>query len=121
MAVKFRFYDLDVWRKAIDYASEIYGVTGGFPSDERFGLISQFRRAAVSVSSNIAEGSSRRSDSDFARFIEIAYGSLMETVSQLCIAAKQKFITREEFEKLTQQADDLARMLSGLMKSLTKE
>ena len=72
MAAKFRFYDLDVWRKAIDYADSIYDVTAEFPDDERFGLTSQLRRAAVSISSNIAEGSGRSSNRDFGRFIEIA-------------------------------------------------
>lgn len=118
MAVHFRFYDLDVWQKAIQYAESIYALTRQFPETERYGLQSQLRRAAVSVSSNIAEGSGRGSNKDFARFIEIAYGSVMETVSQLCVALKQGFLTRSEFDDLTQTADDLARMLSGLRRSL---
>jgi four helix bundle protein len=121
MGAKFRFYDLDVWRKSIDYAHEIYRVTSRFPDDERFGLTSQLRRASVSISSNIAEGSGRTTNRDFARFVEIAYGSVMETVSQLCIAVKQQFLPREDFDSLTNTADDLARMLSGLRKSLTQE
>ncbi|MEZ6050161.1 MAG: four helix bundle protein [Planctomycetaceae bacterium] len=118
MGAKFRFYDLDVWRKAIDYADEIYEVTAKFPGDERFGLTSQLRRAAVSISSNIAEGSGRSTNKDFSRFVEIAYGSTMETVSQLCIAIKREYLARDEFDRLTSTADDLARMLSGLRKSL---
>ena len=118
MAAKFRFYDLDVWRKAIDYANDVYDVTVKFPDCERFGLTSQLRRAAVSISSNIAEGSGRSTNKDFARFVEIAYGSTMETVSQLCIGIKRDYVTRPDFERLTQTADDLARMLSGLRKSL---
>jgi four helix bundle protein len=87
----FRFEKLDVWQKGVDFASNTYSATASFPTDERFGLTSQMRRASVSVSSNIAEGSSRSSDVDFARFLEIAYGSLMESVSQSFIANKQGF------------------------------
>lgn len=118
MAAKFRFYDLDVWRKAIDYADMVYEATNSFPGDERFGLTSQLRRASVSISSNVAEGSGRSTNRDFSRFVEIAYGSTMETVSQFCIAVKRGFVTHEKFEQLTSIADDLARMLSGLRKSL---
>ncbi len=118
MASKFRFYDLDVWRKAIEYANDVYDVTGRFPDGERFGLTSQLRRASVSISSNIAEGSGRSTNRDFARFVEIAYGSTMETVSQLGIALKRDYVSRPGFERPTQIADDLARMLSGLRKSL---
>ena len=69
----FGFEKLDVWQKAIEFADNIYGLTANFPSDERFGLTSQLRRAAVSISSNVAEGSSRSSKVDFARLVEIAY------------------------------------------------
>ena len=74
----FNFEKLDVWQKAIDFADLVYNRTRGFPADERFGLTNQMRRAAVSVSSNIAEGTSRISQTDFARFIEIASGSVFE-------------------------------------------
>ena len=120
MAPKFRFYDLDVWRKAIDYADQVYDLTRSFPDHERFGLTSQLRRATVSISPNIAEGSGRSTDADFRRFVEIAYGSLMETVSQVCVALRQEFISREQFEEVTAMADELARMLSGLRKTLNK-
>ena len=71
----FRFEKLDVWQKSVEFADRVYAVTKSFPSDERFGLTSQMRRAAVSISSNIAEGSGGSSDKDFAHFLEIAYGS----------------------------------------------
>jgi 23S rRNA-intervening sequence protein len=74
----FRFERLVVWHKAIEFADHVYSATKGFPVDERFGLTSQLRRAAVSISSNIAAGSGRPSDKEFARFLEIAYGSVME-------------------------------------------
>ncbi len=76
------------------------------------------RRAAVSVSSNIAEGTSRNSDNDFARFVEIAYGSLMECVSESHVAKNQGFLRPEHFQNLYSQAEVLARMLSGLRGSL---
>ncbi len=87
----FNFEKLDVWQKAIDFANLVYNETRAFPAEERFGLTNQLRRAAVSISSNIAEGSSRSSKSDFARFLEIAAGSVFEVVSQAFIAQRQGF------------------------------
>jgi four helix bundle protein len=114
----FGFEKLDVWQLAINFSDDIYATTRTFPNDERFGLTNQVRRASVSISSNIAEGSGRSSRKDFARFVEIAYGSLMETVSQLTIAKRQGFIEQPDFDRLYQAADQLARMLSGLKNSL---
>ncbi len=114
----FRFEKLDVWHRAIEFADSVYSVTRQFPNDERFGLTSQIRRAVVSVSSNIAEGSGRVSDKDFARFIEIAYGSVMEVVSQAEIAHRQHLLSEEHRTRLKQQANELARMLSGLRAKL---
>ena len=114
----FRFEKLDVWKKAIDLADEVYRLTREFPDYERFGLANQMRRAAMSISSNVAEGSSRSSNKDFVRFIEIAYGSLMELVSQLHIAQRQSFIEKESARELYRQSDEVARMLSGLQASL---
>ena len=76
----FNFEKLEVWQKAIDFADLVYSPTQSFPADERFGLTNQMRRAAVSISSNIAEGSSRTSKTDFARFLEIATGSVFEVL-----------------------------------------
>ena len=114
----FNFEKLDVWQKAIDFADLIYNKTRAFPSDERFGLTNQLRRAAVSISSNIAEGSSRSSKSDFARFVEIATGSVFEVVSQAFIAHRQSFLSQDQFRKIYADAEELSRMLSGLRKSL---
>jgi four helix bundle protein len=114
----FRFEKLEVWQRAIDHAARVYSITRDFPSDERFGLTNQMRRAAVSISSNIAEGTGRISDVDFARFLEIAYSSLMEVVSQASIAVKQKFLHKEAFEELYSESEELAKMLSGLRMSL---
>ena len=76
----FRFEKLEVWQNAVAFANRVYEVTRGFPDNERFGLTSRMRRAAASVSSNIAEGSGRSSDKDFSHFVQIAYGSLMEVL-----------------------------------------
>jgi len=114
----FRFEKLDVWHAAVEFAASVYNATRPFPVDERYGLTSQMRRAAVSISSNLAEGSSRESDIEFARFVEIAYGSLMEVVSQASIAKQQGLLTASVFDPLYQHAERLARMLSGLRSSL---
>ena len=117
----FGFEKLDVWQKAIEFADLVYSSTRRFPSDERFGLTNQMRRAAVSISSNIAEGSSRNSRKDFARFIEIATGSVFEVVSQSYIGRNQGFLTPEEFSTLYEAAEEQSRMLSGLRRSLISE
>lgn len=119
--IVFRFEKLDVWQRAVDHAGKIYAVTRSFPNDERFGLTNQLRRAAVSVSSNIAEGSGRVSDVDFARFLEFSYGSLMEVVSQLTIAYRQQFLAQQTFETIYRESEELARMLSGLRGTLVNK
>ncbi len=116
----FNFEKLETWQEAIEFADLIYDLTRGFPPDERFGLTNQMRRAAVSVSSNLAEGSSRSSRSDYARFVEIGTGSLFEVVSQSFIGRRQGFLTEEQFERLYAAAEKQGRMLSGLRNSLLK-
>ncbi len=116
----FGFEKLDVWVKSIEFADEVYRVTKMFPVDERFGLTNQLRRASVSISSNIAEGSGRQPKPDFSRFLRIAYGSLMECVSQLHIARCVASLDDKDFNSLVARADEIARMLSGLMRSFGK-
>jgi four helix bundle protein len=114
----FNFEKLDVWQKAIDFADVIYNETRAFPSEERFGLTNQIRRASISISSNIAEGSSRSSKNDFARFTQIAAGSVFEVVSQGFIARRQSFLSEDQFRRIYADAEELSRMLSGLRRSL---
>ena len=114
----FKFEKLEVWNKAIDFADSVYWSTKSFPVEERFGLTNQMRRAAVSVSSNIAEGSSRSSDVDFARFVEIGTGSLFEVVSEATVARRQHLLHKDNFDLLYQDAETLGRMLSGLHRTL---
>jgi four helix bundle protein len=116
----FNFEKLDVWQKAIHLADAIYSDTKDFPADERFGLTNQMRRSVVSISSNIAEGSSRSSKTDFGRFVEIATGSVFELVSQGFIAQGQGFLSEERFRAIYVNAQEIGRMLSGLRNSLTE-
>lgn len=116
----FTFEKLEVWHKAIDFADEVYLLTSRFPDEERFGLTSQMRRAAVSVASNIAEGSAKYSRNDFARFVEIATGSLFEVVTQATIGRRQNYLTEQEYRELYASAETQGKMLSGLRRSLTE-
>ncbi|WP_339744733.1 four helix bundle protein [uncultured Rubinisphaera sp.] len=114
----FRFQKLEVWNRAIEFGDDVYEISSTFPGDERFGLTSQIRRAVLSISSNIAEGTGRPSNQDFARFVEIAYGSLMEVVSQLEFAKRRGYISEEMKSKLFTEAEIIAKQLSNLRSSL---
>jgi len=116
----FRFEKFEVWQGAISFADNIYAATRDYPRNEQFGLTSQMRRAAVSVSSNIAEGSSRSSDKEFARFVEVAYGSLMEVVSQCFVSSRQSLIDQPQFKGIYSEAEQIAGKLSALRNTLTK-
>ena len=82
--------DLDVWKKSMDLVELIYGLTSQFPSDERFGLVSQMRRAAVSIPSNISEGAARKGDKELIQFLMIAIGSLSELETQYLLSVRSK-------------------------------
>ena len=110
--------DLIVWKKSIALVTEVYQLTQTFPADEKFGLVSQMRRAAVSVPSNIAEGSCRGSRKDYRKFILIAYGSCTELETQLLIARNLKFITTEQYAKIVEQTVEILKMLSALARKL---
>ena len=116
----FNFEKLDVWQEAIQFADLVYEFTGDFPGEERFGLTNQMRRAAVSISSNLAEGSSRVSRTDFSRFVEIATGSLFEVVSQTTIALRRRMIARNDYRRIYAAAEKQSKMLSGLRRSLSE-
>ena len=114
----FNFEKLETWHEAIAFADLVYKLTRQFPDEERFGLTNQMRRAAVSISSNFAQGCSRSSRGDDARFVEIATGSVFEVVSQATIGRNQGFLAESEYQRLYQAAEKQSRMLSGLRKSL---
>ena len=115
----FNFENLDLYNKAIDFVSHIYLLTKTFPKDEMFGLTSQLRRAAVSIPSNISEGSAR-SKKDFSRFIDMARGSLFECVTLLQISVKQRYIDDGKFVDLKSELTDLSKMLSGLKRFINQ-
>ena len=116
----FNFEKLEVWRKSVDFADLVYRLTQAFPTEERFGITHQMRRAAVSISSNIAEGTSRSSKLGYSRFVELAAGSLFEVVSQAHIALRQGYLSDEGFRSMHASAEELSRMLSGLKSFLGK-
>jgi len=113
----FRFLEFPVYIQAKSFNSEIYQITESFPRNY-WGLCDQLRRSALSVCLNIAEGSAKRSDKDFNRFIENALGSISETVAGLDICCKEKLISQVEFEKLVSNADSIAKQLGGFSRKL---
>jgi four helix bundle protein len=112
------FKKLRVWQEAHTFALDLYAATRSFPGDERYGLTSQLRRAAVSFPSNLAEGSSRGSDADFARFVQIAVGSASEAEYQLLLAHDLRYLPDPEFDRLNAGLLGVRRMLMALLKSL---
>jgi four helix bundle protein len=112
------YKDLLVWQRSLGMVKFIYELTRSFPQDERFGLVTQMRRAAVSVPSNIAEGQSRHTRGEFIQFISHAEGSLAELETQLLIAIELDFCTRSQSESLLSLVDELQRMLNGLRQKL---
>jgi four helix bundle protein len=114
------FKELKIWQKGFEIAVDSYNLTRTFPSSEKFGITSQITRAAVSIPSNIAEGSSRKSDKDYNRFIEIALGSSFELETQILIATAAGFCEQEVSEKTLSKVTEEQKMLSSFMSSLTK-
>lgn len=114
---KYSFEDLDVWILASELAVDIYKTTENFPKSELFGLTSQLRRASISVSSNIAEGSGRSTQNDKAHFSVIAYGSLMEVQSQLLISEKLNLVSQEDSKKLRRSINRTSFLLNSYKNS----
>ncbi len=110
--------DLKAWQHAMALAEEVYSATAGFPDSERFGLVAQLRRAAVSVPSNIAEGRGRGHDAELVRFLGIAYASLMEVETQLELARRLGFLAQTDADDLRQKTEEVGRLINGLKRSL---
>ena len=108
------YYDLEVWKVSMDLAQKIYELTAAFPKEELFGICSQMRRAAVSIPSNIAEGSARQSAKDNVRFLKIAAGSLAELETQVVLAQRIGFLSSENAELLKELLSRCGRLLGGL-------
>ncbi len=113
----FSFEKLNFWQELIRFIKLIYQTTKTFPDQEKFGLISQLRRAAISVSSNIAEGTSRSSYKDQAHFSQIAYSSLMEVLSQIIVSLDLGFINIEKYKEIRSLIENLSRQINALRNS----
>ena len=114
------FKDLKIWQKGMDIAVSCFQLTDSFPSIERFGIVSQINRAGVSIPSNVAEGSSRTSEKDYGRFIEISLGSSFELETQLLIAQRLKFGDETKVADLISNVSEEQKMLAGFLKSLSR-
>ena len=112
---------LDVWRKSIDFVVAVYKATDSFPKEEKFGLTSQLRRAAVSIPANIAEGAGRRSDREFAYFLSNSQGSASEVDTELLIAHRLAFLQESDYSSLRLSLDEIGRMLTGLSHHIHKK
>lgn len=115
------YRDLMVWEKAMILVTEVYSVTKSFPKEELYGLVSQIRKSAISIPSNIAEGYGRNSTNDYIRFLQIASGSLYELQTQLEISLNLEYLPRGKFEKTYEQSREIERMLSSLIRKLCKQ
>jgi four helix bundle protein len=112
------FKDLKVWEKAHKLVLEVYKATKGFPAEEKYGLVSQVRRSASSIPTNIVEGFKRRGDKEFIRFLNIADGSLEETKYHLILARDLEYMNKDEYDRLEGSCEEVGRMLCGLQKTL---
>jgi four helix bundle protein len=113
--------NLDVWKTAMNAAQKIYKLTELFPEDERFGLVSQMRRAAVSIPSNIAEGAARQGKAEFKNFLSMAQGSLSELDTQLEIAVNVGYLVPEDVKEISELLLRVDKMLTSLIRSLLRK
>jgi four helix bundle protein len=115
---KHNFRNLKIYQRAISFSVEIYTLSKHFPNEEVYGLTSQIRRASISISSNIAEGSGNSSEKEFKRFLEIAQRSIYEVLACLEIANKLRYCNSEEYQRLSAEAREIAAMITGFSRSL---
>lgn len=108
------FRNLIVWKRAVELATSVYRKTINFPKYELYGLTSQIRRSAVSISSNIAEGAGRRSNREFAKFLGISYSSACELETQLLIAKNLEYLKPDDFDALFNELNEIQKMLYSL-------
>lgn len=112
------YRDLKVWQKAIDLTVSIYRHTRSFPKEERYGLVSQIRRAASSIPANIAEGHARRTTGEYLNSLSVAQGSQAELETFLILSERLQLLSKKESESLLEDCDEISKMLNGLSKSL---
>lgn len=115
------FRNLLVWQKAMELTTRVYNSTRTYPSEEKFGLVSQMRRAAVSVPSNIAEGKGRWTDREYTRFLAIARGSLYELVTLVELSEQLEFLEPRDASSLRAACVEVGKMLTGLITTLKKD
>ncbi|MGH9522334.1 MAG: four helix bundle protein [Terriglobales bacterium] len=115
------FRELDVWHKAHAFTLDLYRITASFPKDELYGLVSQLRRAAVSIEANTAEGCGKKSSLDFRRFLQIAFGSASEIDCELLIARDLGFISERDYGKLVRQIHEIKKMLAAFITSIEEK
>ncbi len=115
------FRKLEIWKQSVLLVTEIYKVTNTFPNHERFGLMSQMQRAAVSCPTNIGEGSAKSSNKDFARFLEISIGSLIELETELIVANNLGYIVDNSFIEIQNKIIELQKMIFKFKEQLNKE
>ena len=113
------YRDLDAWQLAMQIVVSIYRITRAFPAEEKFGLVAQLRRAAVSIPSNIAEGHSRIGAAEFRRFVSIARGSIAEVETQISLSVALGFVPNDAITSLSSDLQRLSKMLFGLYRSLS--
>ena len=112
---------LNAWIKSFEFVKEIYLITNSLPPEEKYGLISQMRRAAVSIPVNIAEGAARKGKKEFIHFLHISLGSMTELDTLLLLSGELGFITKEKIDILTAELDTIGKLIYGLIKSLERE
>jgi len=112
------FRDLKIWQKAMSLVTEVYRITTHFPDSEKYGLVSQIRRSAVSIPSNIAEGYGRNSNGEFQRYLNISMGSLFELQTQIEIAQNLDYFENDSGAKMYDMSREIERMMSSFMRSL---
>ena len=112
------YRDLIVWQKSIELVERVYFCTRLFPKEEIYGIVSQMRKAAVSIASNIAEGHGRHSTGEYCHFLGISRGSLYELETQLIVSNKVGYLSEMEFNSMLETCEEISRLLNGLLKSL---
>ena len=111
-------HKLNVWKKAIEFVKRIYQITVGFPAEEKFGLVSQMRRSAISIASNISEGAGRNNKKEFNQFLDIAQGSSAELETQLIIARELGILADQLADELIIELDSISKMIIGLQRAI---
>ncbi|MEN8185911.1 MAG: four helix bundle protein [Bacteroidota bacterium] len=117
---RFSFEKLEVWKESVELVKVIYKITDNFPSEEKFGLISQVRRASISISSNLAEGSSRYTNKDKAHFTNMSFSSAMEVLNQFVISKELGFVSEKDYIFVRDKIEKISNMLNALRNSQLK-